>query len=211
MSEIISVCDTAAEVLLQDIMEQSHPGSVAVSLAKRAVATPPSAPDAVFADMVDEFEAAQVDPKTSDLLANLLTGQIHKRECLMKDLRSDQNVEKPQSVEKGVNVQRAGAEGPIKYMYHWLFLAFFTIWVKPGRGNAKPAQIILCFDDANGRRVERAINKTLADIACPYSLIGRLAESITLVFDDALWSFRTPIRQIEKVLLPLITKPAQAE
>ncbi|KAL3452218.1 hypothetical protein BJX65DRAFT_208602 [Aspergillus insuetus] len=83
-------------------------------------------------------------------------------------------------------------------MYHWLFLAFFTLWVKPGKDNAKPAQIILCFDDANGRRVERAINKTLADIACPYSLISRLAESITLVFDDALWSFRTPIRQIEK-------------
>ncbi|KAL4990927.1 hypothetical protein BDW68DRAFT_23322 [Aspergillus falconensis] len=117
----------------------------------------------------------------------------------MKDLKSDQNVEKPAAHEhgnRGVNTRR-DSEKPIKYMYHWLFLAFFTLWVKRD-GSPEPAQVILCFDDAHGKRIERAISKASADISCPYSIISRLAESVTLIFDDALWSFRTPIRQIEK-------------
>ncbi|KAL2862644.1 uncharacterized protein BJX67DRAFT_293036 [Aspergillus lucknowensis] len=200
-SEIASVCDTAAEVLLHAIMDRP-PGIIdttAESLAKRAVAATPSAPDAEFNELVAKFENAHLDPNTSNKLSDLLIGQIHRRECIMKDLRSDQNVEKPQESQRGLNLPQTVVEKrPIKYMYHWLFLSFFTLWLKPLGDGAEPAQIILCFDDAHGKRIERAISKASTDLSCPYSLISRLAESVTLIFDDALWSFRTPIRQIEK-------------
>ncbi|KAL3436352.1 hypothetical protein BDV09DRAFT_194016 [Aspergillus tetrazonus] len=201
-SEIISVSNTAAEVLAQDIVELSasgNKGSDAVSLAKRAVETSPSTRESVVENLVHEFAAAQWESKTLDKLSDLLTSQIHKRECIMKDLKSDQNVEKPTARKygnRGVNTQRDSKKS-IKYMYHWLFLAFFTLWVKRDE-SAEPAQVILCFDDAHGKRIERAIRKASADISCPYSIISRFAESVTLIFDDALWSFRTPIRQIEK-------------
>ncbi|KAL6239644.1 hypothetical protein BDW75DRAFT_236249 [Aspergillus navahoensis] len=208
-SEIISVPNTAAEVLVRDIEKlsasgnngtaQAPAGTDAVSLAKRAAKASTSASEGAVEELVDKFGAARLDPKTLDKLSDLLTGQIHQRECIMKDLKSDQNVEKPSAQKhgnRGVNTQR-DSEKPIKYMYHWLFLAFFTLWVKRHE-RPEPAQVILCFDDAHGKRIERAISKASADISSPYSIISRLAESVTLIFDDALWSFRTPIRQIEK-------------
>ncbi|KAL4961963.1 uncharacterized protein BDV14DRAFT_203277 [Aspergillus stella-maris] len=201
-SEIISVSNTAAEVLAHDIVKLSasgNNGTDAVSLAKRAVETSPSTREGIVEELVYKFAGARLESKTLDNLSELLSSQIHKRECIMKDLRTDQNVEKPTARKhgnRGVNTQRS-REKPIKYMYHWLFLAFFTLWVKRDE-SAEPAQVILCFDDAHGKRIERAISKASADINCPYSIISRLAESVTLIFDDALWSFRTPIRQIEK-------------
>ncbi|KAL4735967.1 hypothetical protein BDV11DRAFT_22953 [Aspergillus similis] len=103
-SEIASVCDTAAEVLLHGIMDRPSSGIIgttAESLAKRAVAATPSARDAEFKEIVAKFEDARLDPKTSKKLSDLLIGQIHRRECIMKDLRSDQNVESRRRVTKG--------------------------------------------------------------------------------------------------------------
>jgi hypothetical protein len=92
-------------------------------------------------------------------------------------------------------------DGPI-YMYHWLFLAFFTLTVTPKDTNKPPTQILLCFDNAQGKWMEDAIKRGDAENSASSSAYGFLPvviEAAARVYDNALWGFRLPIRNIEKV------------
>lgn len=66
-----------------------------------------------------------------------------------------------------------------------------------------PNQILLCFDLSD--KVKSAIilhftAKREADWAkCPYGVYSMLTKLIVTFFDAALWSYREPIRMIEKV------------
>jgi len=91
-----------------------------------------------------------------------------------------------------------GQKEPRYYMYHWLYLAFFTLSIEGG------AQILLCFDDAQGEWMEKAVAEdpprpAAHELAgCPHVLLPRIVEAVARVYDKALWGFRDPIRQVEK-------------
>jgi hypothetical protein len=112
------------------------------------------------------------------------------------------------------------------YMYHWLFLSFFTLTLyrsdttdqsrSPSdtaipleQDNKKQAEIIseivLCFDNANGKWIKDAF-KNLdmqpsgeRQLDFPCRVLPRILEALSKVYDKALWGFRVPIRNIEKV------------
>jgi hypothetical protein len=112
------------------------------------------------------------------------------------------------------------------YMYHWLFLSFFTLTLyrsgmtEPScstNDNVMPladdggqqaeiiAEIVLCFDNANGEWIEDAIKKLdlqpsgERQLEYPSRVFPRILEAVSQVYDRALWGFRVPIRNIEKV------------
>lgn len=228
MSEIISVSDKAPEMLLQDICKIPNDKGGIIPLAKSAVEANKSG--ASFNNIVRDFEnslstrSPQTDPKPFDKLSELIISRIHENECIMKDLRTNQNKDtetkrgaahnsavytqrgrrtsRPAALDQSI---RQDGGDPTMYMYHWLYLSFFTLWFESKSPNGKKTtQIILCFDDAHGKRVEDAIQEAVGldsypELDCPYGIIRRIVEAVTRIYDDALWTFRAPVRQIEKV------------
>lgn len=106
------------------------------------------------------------------------------------------------------------------YTYHWLFLAFFTLTLDRGGttddGSSDRSkspkhymegrtQILLCFDNAQGKWMEDAIKEVDMGVTghstagCPHGHLPQVVEAIARVYDNALWGFRVPIRNIEKV------------
>ncbi|KAI9167885.1 Mg2+ transporter protein, CorA-like/Zinc transport protein ZntB [Paramyrothecium foliicola] len=84
--------------------------------------------------------------------------------------------------------------------YSWLFLAVSVLWVQPEKG--KLSCIMVCYDDCSKIRDEildafksypRANIKENA-----FSVYDALLQAIVMQYDQALWLFRTPVRNIEK-------------
>jgi hypothetical protein len=119
--------------------------------------------------------------------------------------RLPQTSKKQSLPEERPSLERKGTS--IKYMYHWLYLSFFTLWYR-AEGSQNSTQILLCFDDARGERIEDAVQGCFQDPAnkdlekSPYAILDRLVEAVGRIYDEALWGYRTPIRQIEKVRVP---------
>ena len=84
--------------------------------------------------------------------------------------------------------------------YEWLFMAFSTLWYT---FNGKESQILLCFDlseeitDAVITSI-KASNPTHI-FKCPFAIYDILLSPISKIYDESLWEFRIPIRDIEKV------------
>ncbi|KAF4424796.1 hypothetical protein CFRS1_v014854 [Colletotrichum fructicola] len=105
-------------------------------------------------------------------------------------------------------------------LYHWLFLSFWTVDGKNGQDDhqknagggqsneeersQRRAEVLLCFDDASGLRWQQLAEKALegscrAGSVTPQPvLLPQLVKSIVHTYDDALWGFRKPVRNIEK-------------
>lgn len=88
----------------------------------------------------------------------------------------------------------------INYTYHWLYLSFWAITLH-AHGSSLP--VLLCFDDANSHRFKEIIgrNLELRAFASPKTtaLVSILLEETLHIFDEALWGFRKPVRNFEKV------------
>jgi hypothetical protein len=84
--------------------------------------------------------------------------------------------------------------------YEWLFMAFSTLWYI---SNGKESQILLCFDlseeitDMVMTNI-KASNPTVV-LKCPFAIYDILLSPISRIYDESLWEFRIPIRDIEKV------------
>jgi hypothetical protein len=106
-----------------------------------------------------------------------------------------------------------GTKSPI---YHWRFLAFATLWCKK-RGAGEATLILLCFDlrekpaPPSGsmhtvflNELNTLIRKEV--LQCPYSIYVPLLETIISQFNRAVWTFRGPVRAVEKVSLHSILR-----
>ncbi|KAK2051133.1 hypothetical protein LY76DRAFT_585272, partial [Colletotrichum caudatum] len=107
--------------------------------------------------------------------------------------------------------------------YHWLFLSFWTVFFPKLDGSNElrdsdkiqdqssgpehirdHGEVLLCFDDASGTRIQKidwaALGERWASGATPNpsNLLPLVVEEIIHTYDDALWGFRIPVRDIEK-------------
>jgi hypothetical protein len=69
-------------------------------------------------------------------------------------------------------------------------------------------QVLLCFDLSDkvwGKVLKGFQSCSGEDIRkCPFGIYNPLTEAITLCYDEALWGFRRPIRDIERVRLIIL-------
>ena len=102
----------------------------------------------------------------------------------------------------GTNI-RSGGES---VEYSWEFLGLYSIWTTtddPRIEDPIYTQILLCFDlnaqmrDASIEYFQRSNNESIAND--PFGVHATFLEPLVLEYDDALWGFRTPVRNYEKV------------
>ncbi|PHH92863.1 hypothetical protein CDD83_4285 [Cordyceps sp. RAO-2017] len=90
--------------------------------------------------------------------------------------------------------------GP-EYGYDWQYMAFASLWYRPAP-NAEESLVLLCFDlSAKMRGLVTAAFQESNPASwrdCPFGCYAVLAGVIAKCFDDALWGFREPVRNIEK-------------
>ncbi|CRG87384.1 Unhealthy ribosome biogenesis protein 2 homolog [Talaromyces islandicus] len=91
-----------------------------------------------------------------------------------------------------------------KNSYKWQYLSFFTLWISgTNEGTHMDTQILLCFDLTRDV-MEPLVRKNFLEANGPSLMSGPwetytvLAKAMTQHFDDSLWKFRDPIRNIEK-------------
>lgn len=88
-----------------------------------------------------------------------------------------------------------------KFTYCWQYLSFASLWIS-GDG-VSDTQILLCFDLTYVMRAH--ILKSFLDSDAenlkrdPFEVYAILVDAITERYDEALWGFRIPVRDIEKV------------
>ncbi|KAK1489359.1 hypothetical protein CCUS01_03406 [Colletotrichum cuscutae] len=94
---------------------------------------------------------------------------------------------------------------PAKRNYHWLFLSFWSVFLYPDNAaksndemSKQTREVILCFDNASGSRMKQKMKAFLGE-QHPRSLLPQVIEEIVHMYDDALWGFRTPVRDVEKL------------
>jgi hypothetical protein len=91
---------------------------------------------------------------------------------------------------------------PHNKAYTWQYLAFCSLWCKKQK-DSLGTYVLLCFDVS--QRVQTTISNGLratqgADLCSdPFTLQSELMEIIVTLYDEALWTFRKPVRNIEKV------------
>ncbi len=94
-------------------------------------------------------------------------------------------------------------ELPPTEAYEWQYLAFCSLWYCGEQEDSLGVHVLLCFDVS--QRIQGAISTGFratqgADLRnSPFSLQIELAEIVVAQYDKALWTFRKPIRNIEKV------------
>ncbi|TLS21754.1 uncharacterized protein PpBr36_09445 [Pyricularia pennisetigena] len=99
------------------------------------------------------------------------------------------------------NAQQDSDKG---YSYNWQYLGFATLASNIGQGNdaAKICQQLLCFDLSNEIRERIQIAFENSDVSnwigCPHGFYAVLFSVIAQYFDQALWGFRKPLRELEK-------------
>jgi hypothetical protein len=95
--------------------------------------------------------------------------------------------------------------------YHWRYLAFVTLWFRK-RDAEEATLILLCFDldeaspppsgpmkAAFVEHFDKFINDKVP--RCPYGVYVPLLEIIVAQYNRAVWTFRKPVRTVEKVNL----------
>lgn len=81
-----------------------------------------------------------------------------------------------------------------------------SLWYRPSIEQDQPTQYLLCFDLSP--KMKRSIVEAFqtsnhsAWRRCPLGVYSVIVPVIARFFDDALWEFRVPIRDIEKVGCP---------
>ncbi|OHF02968.1 hypothetical protein CORC01_01726 [Colletotrichum orchidophilum] len=97
---------------------------------------------------------------------------------------------------------------PSKRNYHWLFLSFWTVFLRPnedatvnGRSSTQSKEVIPCFDNASGSRMKERMKAILLE-QYPRSILPQVIEEIVHMYDDALWGFRTPVRDLRGQHVP---------
>ncbi|KAJ4286520.1 hypothetical protein N0V90_013220 [Kalmusia sp. IMI 367209] len=99
-------------------------------------------------------------------------------------------------------------KAPDSLKYHWRFLAFSTLWVRK-KANEDATLILLCFDLIEeeaplGRSMHTIFQEYLRKLAgnevlqCPYRVYIPLIEVIVSQYNRAGWTFRGPVRTVEK-------------
>lgn len=86
--------------------------------------------------------------------------------------------------------------------YSWLYLSFSILWAKK---NDELSCVLVCYDDSNdikfrAKIVEWLTNYPLDNIMQnPLAIHDAVLRAIVVSYDEALWLFRVPVREIEKV------------
>ena len=95
-----------------------------------------------------------------------------------------------------------------EYEYGWEYLSFVSLWYRPaktasGGSTGEPTQLLLCFDLSPEMKNSIANAFRESDPSawrhCPFGVYSVMVPMISRWFNDALWQFRLPIRNIEKV------------
>jgi hypothetical protein len=88
--------------------------------------------------------------------------------------------------------------------YAWLYLSFCILRLAD-RDEEKESSIVVCFDDCN--KIKEAITKGFQALPVDHLVANPLAvedvvmKVIASEYDKALWRFRKPVREIEKVTI----------
>ena len=91
----------------------------------------------------------------------------------------------------------------LQYKYTWQYIAFATLWYIPKERPDSATQVLFCL-------VSPGMKKLVADgitesnptslCKCPFAIYDVLINAVVISFDKALWGFRKPVRDIEKVI-----------
>ena len=103
----------------------------------------------------------------------------------------------------GTNMLRDGGE---EVQYDWEFYGLHSFWAKlngPETDSSSYSQVLLCFDFVDKMK-SQTINMFGASngekiATVPFGVHDVLLEILTKQYDTALWGFRTPVRNYEKV------------
>lgn len=93
--------------------------------------------------------------------------------------------------------------------YHWRFLAFANLWFRK-RSTQEMSLVLLCFDlreekapPSGSMHVAFVKELNMLDheqvLKCPYSIYVPLLDIVVSQFNRATWTFRVPVRNVEKV------------
>lgn len=94
------------------------------------------------------------------------------------------------------------AQANNKWTYSWLFLSFSILWAKNPK-DGKVSCVVVCYDDCEkleGKISDALKNYSPADIKDnPLAIYDAFLQVVIWEYDSALWGFREPVRNIEKV------------
>lgn len=96
--------------------------------------------------------------------------------------------------------------------YDWMFFGFASYWAPVGSDSSSRSTVLLCFDlsDEKGK-VETSTMEHIAEALkqrennanrlqhSPFGIYVLMMEPLLSFFDQSLWGFRDPVRQVEKV------------
>jgi hypothetical protein len=101
--------------------------------------------------------------------------------------------------------------------YDWQYLCFFSLWYRKLSSTThaekqlhveSETRLLLCFDLKKEARTDALIEFVKSRFSTPgagslaigpFSFFETIAETVTELYDTALWTFRLPVRNIEKV------------
>jgi hypothetical protein len=87
--------------------------------------------------------------------------------------------------------------------YDWQYLAFHSLWFAQSAQATPATQVVLCFDlsDQMKRLVSDNFQTSNPESIgrCPFAVYETIIETVMMYYDKALWEFREPVRNIEKV------------
>ena len=87
--------------------------------------------------------------------------------------------------------------------YNWQYLAFHSLWFAPKASGVPATQILFCFDVSSKMKkfILDGFQASATDSikGCPFAVYDTLMETVITYYDQALWAFRKPIRDYEKV------------
>jgi hypothetical protein len=87
--------------------------------------------------------------------------------------------------------------------YNWQYLAFHSLWTASKAPRVSTTQVLLCFDVSKEMKQHILAgfqaSTTESIERCPFAVYDALAGILISYYDKALWAFRIPIREIEKV------------